>query len=397
MSAAGKMTLARTNLILSEPFFATLALKLEVVETRRVKTMATDAVHLFYNPDFVNDLPIAMVQGVICHEVLHCAAGHCWRRGGRDKLKWNYACDYAINPIVIEARYKLPDNALLDDAYDGMAAEQIYGLLPDSQDDDGSGQGKSGPGAPSAPSDDQGGTGGGQGGDPGDGLLPPDHNPEIDVLDTPAEQANETASDWRMSVIQAAKAAKAQGKLPAGLEREMLEAVRPKVDWRSLLRRFVQENARNDYTWRRPSTRYAPMGLYLPSMRSEQMPPVVVAIDTSGSVGGEELQAFRSELESIISETNPERTYVLYVDAEVARADEFEAGEPITFRPAGGGGTDFRPAFDWVAKNGVEPACLIYLTDMMGSFPAEAPEYPALWVATTDAVGPFGETVRMDM
>lgn len=378
MSALKRIQIARTSLIVEQPFFAALSLRLEVYETRFVSTMATDGVHMFYNPDFVNKLPMRELEAVICHEVMHCAAGHVWRRDGRDADKWNRACDFAINPIVIDAGYKLPKFALLDAKYAGMPAERIYPLLPDEEK-----QAQGGTGSPA----------------PGGEVSPfgPGHNPDNDVLDAPADRAGEIETDWRMAVVSAIKQAKSMGKLPGNIERDMTEAVRPRVDWRSLLRRFVQDTARNDYTWSRPSTRYLCLGLYMPTIKSEQMPPIVVAIDTSGSIGGEELTAFASELQAIVQECCPMETYVLYVDAAVARADRFDGGELPVFSPRGGGGTDFRPAFDWVRKEQVEPACLVYLTDMCGTFPDEAPEYPVLWISTTGAEGPFGDTVRMDL
>lgn len=393
--------MARTNLIIDQPFFAALALKLVEVETRQVSTMATDGVSLFYNPDFVNKLPIRQIEAVICHEVMHCANGHVWRRGGRNPVKWNYACDYAINPMIIASNFKLPDGALNDAKYHNMPAEKIYNLLPDQQDDGDGGEGTGGVGIDS--DGDSSGNGNQQGRGPSkhagdcDHDFGPNHNPSLDVLDAPRDKAGEIEADWKLSTLQAAKAAKAQGKLPAGLEREVMETVRPKVDWRSLMRRFVQETARNDYSWKNPSARYAALGLYLPCIRSEQMPPIVVAIDTSGSIGSNELQAFRSELQAIIDELQPSEVTVLYADAAVARVDRFHQGEPLVFHPAGGGGTDFRPVFNWVEKDGMEPTCLVYITDMYGEFPRNAPGYPTLWLSTSDVVGPFGDTVRMDM
>lgn len=393
----GLVQVARAQLLVEKPFFASLALRLELIETRQVATMATDAVHLYYNPDWTGKLPMRDVMAVICHEVLHCAAAHCMRIGGRDPERWNMACDYAINPMIVAEGLRLPDKPLIDDKFKGMVAEQIYNILPPRPRSAG-GAGKpskqSGKGAPGQADESS------QGKATADEepLFGPDHNPELDVLPTPADkQAAEVEAEWKQAVMNAVKAAKAQGMLPAGLEREVSELVRPKVDWRSMLRRFVQETARNDYTWRRPATRYQCLGLYLPILRSEQMPPIVVAIDTSGSIGGAELQSFRSEVDAIIAECNPERVTVLYADAAVAKVQELEQGEPFTLAPAGGGGTDFRPAFRWVEKEGIEPTCFIYLTDMYGSFPDVAPPYPVMWLATSEIVAPFGETVRMDM
>lgn len=393
MKAEGKMAVARTNLVLEQPFFGFLALRLEVVAATRivsggksmpVKTMATDGVHLFYNPEFVDQLSMEQAEGIICHEVMHCAMGHPWRRDGRDQVKFNKACDYAINPIILSAGMKLTEGALVDQKFDNMHAEKIYGLILDEPQGNKGGKGK--------------GKGKGQQ-SPGQGEAEDGEGEEydIDVLDGESQDAGEQEAEWKMATIAAVKAAQSQGKLPAQLERLVGEVVRPKTDWRSLLRRFVQETAKNDYTWKMPSHRYLSMGLYMPSLRSEQMPPIVVCVDTSGSIGQVEITAFEAEIRSIVAECNPSELDVMYIDAAVARVDKFYQGDEIVIKPAGGGGTDFRPAFTWVDKQEREPVCLIYLTDLYGSFPDRAPGYPVLWLATSDQVAPFGETIRMDM
>jgi predicted metal-dependent peptidase len=87
---------------------------------------------------------------------------------------------------------------------------------------------------------------------------------------------------------------------------------------------------------------------------------------------------------------------VVYCDEVVNDAQEFGPSEPITLEPKGGGGTNFRPVFDWVEKNGVAPACLVYLTDLCCTeFPDATPGYPVLWVTDSRRTAPFGETLRI--
>jgi predicted metal-dependent peptidase len=67
----------------------------------------------------------------------------------------------------------------------------------------------------------------------------------------------------------------------------------------------------------------------------------------------------------------------------------------------GGGGTDFRPVFDWVAArrgNGPRPCdAVVYCTDGYGTFPPRPPAYPVAWVVTPGGLErfPFGEVVRL--
>ena len=120
---------ARTALVLDHPFFGSLLFRLKDCECRSIQTMATDGVSLYYNPDFVETLNAATLAGTLAHEVMHPALHHHVRRSGRDPKRWNMACDFAINPLLVDAGLNLPEGVLLDNRFRGMSAEQIYNLL----------------------------------------------------------------------------------------------------------------------------------------------------------------------------------------------------------------------------------------------------------------------------
>src|SRR5579863_4285237 len=120
---------ARTSLILDHPFFGSLLFRLKGRECRSIPTMATDGVSLFFNPEFVETLNSATLAGTLAHEVMHPALHHHVRRSGRDPKRWNIACDFAINPLLVDAGLNLPEGVLLDNRFRGMSAEQIYNLL----------------------------------------------------------------------------------------------------------------------------------------------------------------------------------------------------------------------------------------------------------------------------
>jgi predicted metal-dependent peptidase len=188
------------------------------------------------------------------------------------------------------------------------------------------------------------------------------------------------------------------GNLPAGIER-LVESIRKqKTDWVSVLWRFAQSVAKADFRWTRPNPRFLSSGLYLPGLRSEQMGAMVCVVDTSGSINDRILQTFGAEMTDIAEMVKPEKVFVVYCDAAVHRVDEYDVGEPITINPIGGGGTDFRPAFDWVAEQGIDTACLVFLTDMLGRYPEAPPEYPVLWATmNTTYQAPFGEIVPIEV
>lgn len=389
---------AQTALVLDHCFFGALALRLAVREApEKSKTMATDGRSLFFNPEFVKTIDDDELVGLWAHEVMHPAMQHHTRRGNRDPEMWNKAADYEINPILVQAGFKLPAGALIDSRFDGMSVDQIYSVLDRERQqgggrDDGGGENSDGTDGPKESAGDgkSDGNGGGNGEADGDGGK---SDAPGEVLDAP--DPSEDEAEWQVAVNQAANLAKMMGKLPAGMASVVEKATRPRIDWRAILRRFVQERAKSDYSWKMPNRRYIAQGIYLPEIRSEEMPAIATFVDTSGSTLSERGK-FIAEMQSIAEECKPESTLVVHCDAAVAKVETFERGEPIEIKEwAGNGGTDFRPPFEYAEREQLQPACAIYLTDGYGRFPETAPDYPVLWVMTTDVVAPWGETVRI--
>ncbi|CAG9183676.1 vWA domain-containing protein [Cupriavidus pinatubonensis] len=402
----------RSQLILSQPFFGALLMRLQLVEDPSCKTFWVDGVSLGYNPAFAATLSDLELRGCLAHEVLHPANGHCWRRGVRDPERWNRACDYAINPLVLNAGLQLPAGALIDGRFLGKSAEEIYAMLrqeasdqqkqqpqapsqqsPQQQAGDGQTSGKE----PSAKADDK----GGQRDQAGNGApqASPDFMPG-EVRQQPPAQQQTLANEWKVATMQAAKAAAMRGKLPGDLSAMVDSATRPSVDWRSVLHRFASEQTRNDYSWALPNRRYTHMGLYLPALHDQSVGEAVFVRDSSGSVFDETQRQFGAEIEAVFTTLQPRRLFVLDCDTRVAQAQCFERGQAIELGSVrGGGGTSFVAPFAWLEEQGVHPTFLVYLTDMDGKFPAVPPVYPTLWASTTPlhriAPPPFGEAVEV--
>lgn len=365
------LTRARTALLLDHYFFGRLALHLTLVEELSIPTLAVDGKHIFYNPDFVLTMNADITKSAITHEVMHCVCDHQVRRGGRDPRVWNMAGDYAINDMIQKAGFVLGKGWLHNVAYDGMSSEHIYDLLMQEND----GQGPTGGDSPSS-----------------GGAL-------CEIRDGGVSQADmaEQKIEWKIAVSQAAQAAKMAGKVPAGMERFIEQLDNPQVNWRETLARFINQVSKEDYAWSRPNKKFLSYGLYLPSLYSESMGPLVVAIDTSGSIDQPTLNAFGDEIRAIVMSVRPSKTTVIYCDAAVNHVDEFSPNDELFFKLHGGGGTDFCPPFALVNNSAEEkPVAFVYLTDMMGRFPEEQ-DFPVLWCATTDIVAPFGETLRIEV
>lgn len=434
-SAYQKVIRARAGLILDHPFFGHLALRLKLVEDGTCDTAWSDGRILAYNPLYIKILPAEKLKGLMGHVVMHPACRHHLRRNGRDPGLWNMACDYAINWILLEAGLTLPDGYLDDPGLRGRTADDIYvQLKADRSRERGDNQDRrvekeaaaagekvdvpdSKPKAARRhrtvlenepptmstetatadadhPEDDRNES---RHGDPGRSGEVRDAPASDDEAGGFGEETSEE-SQWRINLAQAASRARSMGDLPAGLQRFVERLLSPRLDWRQLLNRFIQASARYDYAWMPPNRRYLHQGLYLPSMRSTDLPEVVVVIDTSGSVAPSELDQFAAELSAIL-ETCAQTVHLLYCDCRVTRAETIGRQDlPLRLNAHGGGGTDFRPAFDWVEHRGMAPLCMIYLTDLACNRFPRPPRYPVLWVHAGEvgpAAPPFGETIAI--
>ena len=371
VSAKEQLAKARAGLVLDHPFFGSLALRLNLVDDpTNNPTACTNGKDIRYNPEFIEGISLEETKGLLCHEIMHCANQHHTRRDDRETGQWNIACDYAINPLIESAGLKLPKGGLKDFQFSDMSAEQIYSKLPGGDDED---QGN-----------DPGGCGGVEDA-PGDGDSP-----------ASADEIAQAAQEWKVAVAQAATQAKAMGELPGAIERLVEELLEPVLDWKELLRRFVDTSAKNDYQWFPPNRRHIHNGLILPSLRSQELKNVVMAMDTSGSINDNDLKAFEAEVRSIIQDYRA-NTKVIYCDAKVQNVEEFDADSSVDLHPKGGGGTDFRPPFEYIEESGDYPACMIYQTDgWCDDFPEEPP-YPVLWVLTRkrEFTPPFGEVINL--
>lgn len=381
--AAEMVTKAVAAIVLDDPFYGYLLLRQEMVPTDTVPTAATNGVNLFYNPAFVRKQTLNQLKGLLKHEVMHVAHLHHLRRDNRDPQRWNIAADLVINAHLKKAGVELPEGGLVDETFEQYSTEHAYNLLPEGVDGSGRvpGQGPDNGGFP--PPWDFGGV-----------MDHPEGGPS--ASESVKQQLED---DAKLDVIQAANTAKIMGKEPAGLDR-LIEAVREsKMPWRKILARFFRSTAKDNESWMRPNRRFVAHDIYLPSLHSEALGPLVIGIDTSGSIAQQELSDFFACVNSILKHTKPEAIHLVYCDAAVANVQKLTTRDlplrPDKFEPKGGGGTSFVPVFDYVRENKLRPVALLYLTDMYGSFPDKAPSYPTIWCATSKEKAPFGKTLEL--
>lgn len=381
---AKKVMKAKSNVLLDDPFYGYILLRHEVVQTRSVPTASINGKQIKYNPDFVRPLTLSQLKGLLKHEVMHVAAMHHLRRDKRKHKKWNIAGDHMINLQLTKSGETIPDGGHCDPQYAGFSTEHIYNILPE---DDGGGGDKPGEGEGDGP-DGQPGQGGTGWGDV------EDHPGAVD------ESSRELLEqDAKLDVIQAYNTAKIQGKLPLGIESLVDKIRESKMPWRRILARFFRASSKSKEDWKRPNKRFLDEDIYLPTRYSQSMGPVVIGVDTSGSVSTSEMEAFFACINSILKHTLPESIHVIYCDATVQHVQELTPQDlPLTpkkLKRHGFGGTVFKPVFDYVNEKRLRPDVLLYMTDMYAPFDFTPPKCPVIWCATSEIKAPWGQTIEV--
>ena len=361
------------------------------------RTAMTNGLNAWYSRDFIRTLSDAEFRFLIMHESYHVLYRHLTTYRhlyDANARKANMACDYVINLKLVDfdrdcgdkGFIVMPKVGLLDEQYRGLDSAQVYNLLPED-DGQGSGSGE--------------GEGGGDGDGDGESL---DHHDWDGADEMTPQEKKELERAVEEAVRQGALIA---GKMGSGGSRLLDDVLESRIDWREVLREFVSATCSgNDYsTWRRPNRRYVSAGIYLPSGVSETVGELVVAIDTSGSVGGRELAQFLGEVSAICSATRPSGVRLLYWDTAVCR-DEYYPQEQLdtivkSTKPAGGGGTMVECVPEYLREKQIKPQAVIILTDgYLGGSWGEADAFgaPVLWciVHNKSAIAAHGKTVHVE-
>lgn len=334
--------------------------KYKVVD--ELPTACTNGIDCLYGKEFVGKLSDSDLRGVIMHENLHKTFQHTflWQHLYEKNARVaNMACDYVINLILHDMErasmgfVTLPKVGLLDERFRGMDSQQVFEKLMDE------GEGEKG------------------GGDDFAGLDQHDWDTSGMTQKEIEEHVKEVNQAIRQGQLMA-------GKMGGKQSRELGELTEPKVDWREQLREFVNSLAdgKDISTWQRVNRRWLQHDMYMPSTLSESMGRICIAIDTSGSIGGRELNEFLSEVQSICMNVQPELVDLLYWDTEVAGHEVYGRDQldklVKSTKPAGGGGTDPTCIPAYLKDKQIKPECVVVLTDgYVGSWGTW--EHPVLW------------------
>jgi predicted metal-dependent peptidase len=361
--AVEKLITARVGLLLRQPFFGNLATRLELINASDwCNTAATDGRHFYYNIDFVKKLSAKQCEFLFGHEVLHNVFDHLSRREDRDARFFNYACDFAVNQILMDERIGERIDQVqicLDNKYRGKSSEEIYDelmknvkfvdaeeylkMLGDLLDDHLDWE-----------------EGEGEGNQEGDGNKEGKGRPKYSK-----EELKKIRDELKEAMVAAAQASGA-GRVPAALQRFIKDLTEPKMDWRQMLRMNIQSIIKSNYSFMRPSRKGWHIGAVLPGMMNDETIDICIGLDMSGSIGTEQAKDFISEVKGIMDEYVDYNIKLWCFDTEVYNLATFTAdnGEDLmSYEIKGGGGTDFDCNYEFMKKNNIEPKKFIMFTD----------------------------------
>jgi len=396
-------------------------LSMPMEETSETTFGATNGRSLFLNPEGIDKLaasadPVGFTGFLLLHEALHAMLRHPLRcREFTDRETANIAVDYLVNALIDQINretvgfvpFPIIEGAYLDrELSDGHDALSLYNYLlqtaepepepePDGEPEpepDGE-SGGSGDGEPE-PDGESGGSGDGESGGSGDGesgnlsdihsgdFFDPDLE-DGETIEDFDQKVNETieqnAAQDAMDKIAGIGGGDALAKAVADTRNEF-----QKVDWQEHLSQWLSSSVAGGEFDGIDAAYYSGTGLVDDERSCRNVGELVVVIDTSGSVVGDDpiVTSALDQIESLSTEATPKTIHVLHVDYIVRHHEELNAGDPIDRELRGGWGTKFSPAFDWIEENAPDAKGIVYITDGLASDwqMLEEPSLPVLWL-----------------
>lgn len=324
-------------------------------------TAYTDGLNKKYSARFIEKLSDEELRGLILHENLHVALMHIPRH--KDLMKENsmlanVAMDIVVNNIINRLSdkklCKLPEGGIFDPKYDGWSVREIYNDLKKQNppDDGGSGGNGSGEGEVIV----NGRTFSTEGSDEHDASGAEGKTPE--QLKELEEHVNRALREGGMLA----------GRLGTKVPREIEQSLVSPVDWRKELQEYIKTSVRgaDELTWRKFNRSLLANDILAPSVESETITEVVFAVDTSGSIGSEDLAAVATQIAAACETCRPEKVRVLWWDTHVhgeqVFTDDYDNIRSL-LKPQGGGGTQVSCVSEYIIKNKLTPDCMVILTD----------------------------------
>jgi len=408
----------RYRLLDSQNFLADVVLSLRPEITtyakgRDVRTAATDGVSLFVNPFYYCQLDDEYSMSLIMHEGAHKFLGHPWRMGERDPEIFNIAGDYSANYLIHESGHKIPDNWYFDSKYKLWTCERIYeDIRPEHEEerkdpepvewDGGDGEEADGP-ATGTP-------------DPGEDKVEP-AKPDGEFWRATDEEGRsltdeENAESLRKNIENISESREyrrmAGDSETAGQTVAIDRVTVESAGWETITSQFWRgKGSFRKKKWKKLNRRIQDTGVCIRGIDKVGVDWVVIAVDVSGSIMFKELRAFLSHIEKLREEAPAKRITILPFNHVVLTKNiiEIESDDKLPKKFEVGGGTSFRPVFNWVRSQGEDPDSVIIFTDLGSTDYGIPTECPVLW-ASSDPIynvgdysnrPPFGEVVEVEI
>ena len=272
------------RLLMDEPFFAALSRRIDKRKDMSIPTAgvrvnpSSGHFEMLYNPDFFETLTDIEKKGVLKHEFYHLVFEHVTGRKptGINPKAWNIATDLAINSHLMGELPEMccmPGQKPFEDYDVGLSSEAYLEQLKEDIDK-------------------QKGEGDGE----GDGQF--DSHEGWEEAD---QQTKEIAKErLKESMKKAAEEAANHGwgSISQQIRKDIMEKITTYIDWKKTLRYFVKtsQRANKQSSMKHINRRYP----YIHAGRKvSRTAKIAVAIDQSGSVSDQMLNAFFSELSKL--------------------------------------------------------------------------------------------------
>ena len=389
-----RLLVSRMRILNNNGFYGLLLMHMGFGLDKNCDTAYTDGEKINFGPEFLDSLSDSELDFILMHEILHVVLRHCSRQGDRDDYLFNIACDLVVNSNILMSNGMDKNSITLKEHGESMhrlpggeeghnfTAEQVYDKLVAIPGIKRSKKIKKGWDDHSKWKQSASGKGSDKGSDK-----------SSDIED--ALWANRFKNACEATKMKEKNGRKGCGDLPGFAERMLDELTHPKVDWRTILNEFVQEEV-TDYSFAPPDRRFSDTGFFLPDFNETEatVKDILFMIDTSGSMSKREITAAYSEVKGAIDQFGGKlQGWLGFFDAKVVPPIPFvDESEMLDIKPTGGGGTSFDIIFNYVRKEMTDklPASIIILTDGYASFPKEeaAMDIPVLWVINNKSVKP---------
>jgi len=399
MTYEEKINKAKAKLMLEHPYFGTVASSLKLEKNNEILTFSSNGEVLRYNSEYLERLSLEEVEFVMANGAMHAVLQHQDRVAERTKWLWQTASDYVVNNMLVKNGMHLPQYAYFEEKFEGMYVEEVYEYLRAEMMDN-SDHSMEQETEQITDSDETG---------VENIHMQKEHTPDINAQETEEENdaddkeeeeasspdVEELSEEMKERLEQIFQKLKRQGNLPKDMHLVVPEYFSHKVDWREFLYGYIASHAKTTYSFNPPNMKYLYRGIYLPSLSSDLL-RIVVAVDTSGSVDEALLGTFLGEVSSMMQQYPNYEIDLITADAKVQSHRTFLPGEVLDYDISGGGGTDFRPVFEYIDHYINYPTILLYFTDGQGTFPKEEPSYNVLWIMPKTVDIPFGEEVLIE-